>query len=502
MSIPQLDALVNSAVNDYAADWFPQQYVDGADLSEPEPIQVPVADCADDDVQTVWNEVRKTLYGADFVSSRISPPGLAPADIEGKPSTADSGVAVNNRDFDVVSIRADFPILSEKVNGKNLVWFDNGATTQKPRQVIDRLKYFYEHENSNVHRGAHTLAARSTDAYENARSIAARFLGATSESEIVFVRGTTEGINLAAATWGRDNVHFGDEILVSYLEHHANIVPWQLLAQETGAVIKVIPVDANGDLQLEQLTNLLKGGKTKLVAVTQVANSIGTVTPTEEITRLAHQFGARVLIDGAQSVAHHPVSVQLIDADFFVFSGHKIFAPTGIGVLYGKKELLDTMRPYQGGGGMIADVTFEKTEYQPAPQKFEAGTGNIADAVGLGAALEYVSSLGIEAIKQYESRLLEYARSVIAPLNGIQIIGNPKERAGVISFVHNRLSTEEINKTLAAEGIALRAGHHCAQPILRKFGYESTVRASLAFYNTAEEVDFLAAKLGELVKTR
>ncbi|MDR1492756.1 MAG: cysteine desulfurase [Planctomycetaceae bacterium] len=406
---------------------------------------------------------------------------------------------VRSRDFDATAIRKDFPILSEKIHGKDLIWFDNGATTQKPTAVIERLKYFYEHENSNVHRGAHDLAARATDAYENARETVRKFVNASSPNEIIFVRGTTEGINLVAATWGRDNIYSGDEILISYLEHHANIVPWQLLAQETGATIKTIPVDSNGDLELAQYAQLLKSGKVKLVAVTQVANAIGTVTPTEEIVRIARQFDAKVLIDGAQSVAHIPTDVQQLDADFFVFSGHKIFAPTGIGALFGKQELLDSMRPYQGGGGMISDVTFEKTEYQPAPQKFEAGTGNIADAVGLSAALEYVASLGIEAIRQYEHRLLEYARTALAPIPGIQIVGDPRERAGVVSFVHNKYTTEEINKAMAADGIALRAGHHCAQPILRKFGYESTVRASLAFYNTYEEINTFAQKLANFV---
>ncbi|GHT24216.1 hypothetical protein FACS189419_09020 [Planctomycetales bacterium] len=500
MSFPYIDELVNRAVEDYGGDFF----------STPDRT-LSVNDVSGDECQFVWGEIAKTLYKADYAgtdylgapvlkqSGSRTVPQVPQNETAGYQSVAPHS-AGTTRDFDLTAIRGDFPILSEKVNGKDLIWFDNGATTQKPRQVIDRLKYFYEHENSNVHRGAHTLAARSTDAYEEARNIVAGFLGAPSASEVIFVRGTTEGINLVAAAWGKDNLRSGDEILISYLEHHANIVPWQLIAQETGAVIKVIPVDGNGDLQLEQYTNLLKSGNVKLVAVTQVANSIGTVTPTEEITRLAHQFGARVLIDGAQSVAHTATNVQQTDADFFVFSGHKIFAPTGIGVLFGKQELLDSMRPYQGGGGMISDVTFEKSEYQPAPGKFEAGTGNIADAVGLGAALQYVSSIGIEAIRQYEHRLLEYTRSEIASIDGIQIVGNPVNRAGVVSFVHNRLATEEINKALAADGIALRAGHHCAQPILRKFGYESTVRASLAFYNTVEEVDILVKKLKDLVK--
>ncbi|MDR3182524.1 MAG: cysteine desulfurase [Planctomycetaceae bacterium] len=497
------DNIINAAFQNYAADFFPEK---------PEKLETPlpgpseavtfaapfvIPQSFDDDVLQVWQEVAKTLYPNRDTQSKPEAPkqnGEVPF------PKKDYAAVGSQRDFDIVSIRQDFPILSETVHGKPLVWFDNGATTQKPTAVIERLKYFYEHENSNVHRGAHDLAARSTDAYENAREICRRFLNASSTNEIVFVRGTTEGINLVAASWGRDNIHSGDEILISNLEHHANIVPWQLLAQETGAVIKVIPVDANGELQMAEYTNLLKSGKARLVAVTQVSNAIGTIPPTQEIVRLAHQFGASVLIDGAQSVSHIPTDVQLLDADFFVFSGHKIFAPTGIGVLYGKEVLLNAMRPYQGGGGMIADVTFEKTEYQPAPGRFEAGTGNIADAVGLGAALEYVASLGIENIRQYEHRLLEYARASLENIDGLHIIGNPRERAGVVSFVHDRYSTEEINKALAAEGIALRAGHHCAQPILRRYGVESTVRASLAFYNTIEEIDFLVNTLANFLR--
>ncbi|MDR1963210.1 MAG: cysteine desulfurase [Planctomycetaceae bacterium] len=487
MSTTTIDDLVSVAVRDYTDDFFP--------VRNPFPESFQTTD--EEEVQQVWREVSKTLYDTRF-DNRQTESAKIPQHENAIPHFANPP----SREFDITAIRNDFPILSEKVHGKPLVWFDNGATTQKPNAVIERLRYFYEHENSNVHRGAHDLAARSTDAYENAREIVRKFLNASSTIEIVFVRGTTEAINLVASSWGRDNIHAGDEILVSHLEHHANIVPWQLLAQETKSVLKVIPVDSNGELLLNEYTVLLKSGKVKLVAVTQVSNAIGTITPTEEMVRIAHQFGAAVLIDGAQSVSHLPTDVQLSDADFFVFSGHKIFAPTGIGVLYGKEELLNSMRPYQGGGGMIADVTFEKTEYQPAPGRFEAGTGNIADAVGLGAALDYVGSIGIESIRQYEHRLLEYARSQLTLIPGLQIIGNPRERAGVVSFVIDKFSTEEINKALAAEGIALRAGHHCAQPILRRFGLESTVRASLAFYNTMEEIDFLVKSISDIVKNR
>ncbi|MDR0521725.1 MAG: cysteine desulfurase [Planctomycetaceae bacterium] len=488
----RLAQLLQRSLQENAADFFP--------AASPFAATVP----QEDDFPSLWQEIAKTLLPAG--SSNRQPSGkidTAPIDAVPVPPIPAETVPVLPvsvpRDFDIAAIRNDFPLLSEKVHGKPLIWFDNGATTQKPRAVIERLTYFYEHENSNVHRGAHDLAARATDAYENARRIVRQFLHASSPNEIVFVRGTTEAINLVAAAWGRDNIHRGDEILLSHLEHHANIVPWQLLAQETGAVIKVIPVDANGDLLLNDYTDRLRSGKVKLAAVTQVSNALGTVTPAAEMVRIAHQFGAKVLIDGAQSVAHLAADVQKLDADFFVFSGHKIFAPTGIGVLYGKEEILQTMRPYQSGGGMITDVTFEKAEYQPAPGRFEAGTGNIADAVALGTALEYVRSAGLESIKQYEHRLLTHTLNEMEQIPGIRIIGTPRERAGVISFVHDRLNTEEINQALAAEGIALRAGHHCAQPILRRFGCESTVRASLAFYNTLEETDFFINTLKNIV---
>jgi SufS family cysteine desulfurase len=410
-------------------------------------------------------------------------------------------VGVGSDFFDVQAIRRDFSILSETVNGRPLVWFDNAATTQKPTAVIERLKYFYEHENSNVHRGAHTLAARSTDAYENARSIVAKHLHASSTNEIVFVRGTTEGINLIAQTWGKKNIGRGDEIILSHLEHHANIVPWQILAYEVGAKLRIIPVDENGELILSEYAKLLNP-KTKFVAVTHVSNALGTVTPVADIVALAHQQGAKVLIDGAQSVSHLQVDVQALDTDFFVFSGHKIFAPTGIGVVYGKEELLNSLPPYQAGGNMIADVTFEKTVYQQAPARFEAGTGNIADAVGLGAALEYVNSIGIENIARYEHFLLEYGTEALQRIPGLRIIGTAKEKASVLSFILNGFTTEEVGKALSAEGIAVRAGHHCAQPILRRFGLESTVRPSLAFYNTCDEIDTLVAAIWNLKSNR
>lgn len=403
--------------------------------------------------------------------------------------------------FDVNAVRRDFPILQERVNGKQLVWFDNAATTHKPQSVIDRISYFYQHENSNIHRAAHELAARATDAYEAAREKVRAFIGAGSVDEVIFVRGTTEAINLVAKTWGAKHIGAGDEIIVSHLEHHANIVPWQQLAAEKGARIRVIPVDDNGQLLLDEYKKLLNP-RTKLVSVTQVSNALGTVVPVQEIVALAHAAGAKALVDGAQSVSHMRVNLQQLDADFFVFSGHKIFGPTGIGVVYGKRELLEDMPPWQGGGNMIADVTFERTLYQPAPNKFEAGTGNIADAVGLGAALDYVQRIGIEAIARYEHDLLDYATHYLRPIAGVRLIGTAKDKASVLSFVLKGYSTEEVGQALNEEGIAVRTGHHCAQPILRRFGVETTVRPSLAFYNSCEEVDRFIAVIRRLSQGR
>ena len=403
--------------------------------------------------------------------------------------------------FDVHAVRRDFPILQERVNGRQLVWFDNAATTHKPQSVIDRIAHFYQHENSNIHRAAHALAARATDAYEAAREKVRAFIGAGSTDEVIFVRGATEAINLVAKTWGAANVGEGDEIIVSNLEHHANIVPWQQLAAQQGARIRVIPVDDDGQVRLDEYRKLLNP-RTKLVAVTQVSNALGTVVPVQEIVALAHAAGARVLVDGAQSVSHLRVDVRQLDADFFVFSGHKIFGPTGIGVVYGKRELLDAMPPWQGGGNMIADVTFERTLFQPPPNKFEAGTGNIADAVGLGAALDYVQRVGIENIARYEHDLLAYATHHLAPIAGVRLIGTAPDKASVLSFVLQGYTTEEVGKALNEEGIAVRSGHHCAQPILRRFGVEATVRPSLAFYNTCEEIDRFIAVIRRLSNGR
>lgn len=401
--------------------------------------------------------------------------------------------------FDVEQVRQDFPILQEQVNGHPLIWFDNAATTQKPQPVIDRLSYFYQHENSNIHRAAHELAARSTDAFEHARQTVARFIGAESANEIVFVRGTTEAINLVAKTWGVQNISAGDEILISQLEHHANIVPWYQLSQQTGAKLRVIPVDDSGQIIMHQVPNLLTD-RTKIVALTQVSNALGTITPTAEIIELAHAKGIRVLIDAAQSVAHMPSNVRALDADFFVFSGHKIFAPTGIGVLYAKPELLESMPVWQGGGNMIQDVSFEHVSYQAAPNKFEAGTANIADAVGLAAALEYLDGLGLSNISRYEHDLLEYGQYGLQSVPGLRLIGTAPSKASVMSFTLNGYSTEQVGKALNEHGIAVRSGHHCAQPILRRFGVESTVRPSLAFYNTTAEIDQMVAVLHQLVR--
>jgi cysteine desulfurase/selenocysteine lyase len=395
--------------------------------------------------------------------------------------------------FDVAAIREDFPILKETINGKPLIWFDNAATTQKPQSVIDRISYFYAHENSNIHRAAHELAARATDAYEEARDTVAEFIGAPSSENIVFVRGTTEAINLVAHAWGGKHLLPGDEIVITNLEHHANIVPWQLISQKTGAILKVAPIDDAGNLLLNEFENLL-GPRTKLVSASQVSNALGTVVPVDKIVELGHRYGARVLIDGAQSIQHLPVDVAELGADFFVFSGHKIYGPTGIGALYGTEEALTETPPWQGGGHMIADVTIERSLYQGPPTKFEAGTGNIADAVGLTEALRYVQRLGVERIAAYEHALLEYATPRLADIPGVRLVGTATEKASVLSFVLAGHEPIEVGKALNAEGIAVRAGHHCAQPALRRLGLEATVRPSFAFYNTFEEIDvFLRA---------
>jgi cysteine desulfurase / selenocysteine lyase len=403
--------------------------------------------------------------------------------------------------FDVNLIRRDFPILGERVNGRPLVWLDNAATTQKPQPVIDRLKYFYEHENSNIHRAAHELAARATDAYEAARDKVRGFLNASSVREIVFVRGATEAINLVAQSWGRQFIGKDDEIIISWLEHHANIVPWQQLANEKGARLKVIPVDDSGQVLLDEYGKLL-GPKTRLVSISQVSNALGTITPVKQIVDMAHTAGAKALVDGAQAISHMPVDVQALDADWYAFSGHKVFAPTGIGVLYGKEALLNEAPPWQGGGNMIKDVTFERTLFQQSPARFEAGSGNIADAVGLGAAIDYVSKIGLHAIGEYEHQLLIYATRLLKDIPGLRLIGTAPEKASVLSFVLEGHKTEEVGSALNREGIAVRAGHHCAQPILRRLGVDGTVRPSLALYNTCADIDALISALVKLTSRR
>ncbi|ACB94874.1 family 2A encapsulin nanocompartment cargo protein cysteine desulfurase [Beijerinckia indica] len=414
-----------------------------------------------------------------------------------KPQTDPHVPTPNHSGFDAKAARADFPILHQVVNGHPLIWLDNAATTQKPNAVIDRLSAFYRHENSNIHRAAHELAARATDAYEGAREKTRRFLKAASVDEIIFVRGSTEGINLVAQSWGRGNIRAGDEIIITWLEHHANIVPWQMLCAEKGAKLKVVPVDNDGQVILEEYEKLLSD-RTKLVSFTQVSNALGTVTPAQQMVAMARRYGAHVLVDGAQAVSHMPVDVQALDCDWYVLSGHKVFGPTGIGVVYGKQSVLENSPAWQGGGNMIKDVTFEKTEYQPSPARFEAGTGNIADAVGLGAAFDYLERLGMENVARHEHDLLTYATLRLSEIQGLRIIGTAKEKAGVVSFVLDGIKVEQVGQALNRKGIAVRAGHHCAQPILRRFGLEATVRPSLALYNTFSDIDALTQAVREI----
>jgi cysteine desulfurase/selenocysteine lyase len=401
--------------------------------------------------------------------------------------------------FDVEAVRRDFPILAEKVHGRPLAWFDNAATTQKPQAVIDSLARFYAHDNSNIHRGAHTLAARATDAYEGARRTVADFLGAPSPDDIIFVRGCTEGINLVANACGA-LLEPGDEIVLTELEHHANIVPWQMVAQRSGARIRVAPIDDSGEVILEAYAALL-GPRTRIVSFSHASNSLGTILPAETMTAMARAVGARVVVDGAQSVSHFPVDVRAIGCDFYVFSGHKIFGPTGIGAVYATADAQARMPPWQGGGNMIRDVTFAHTAYADPPAKFEAGTPNIADAIGLAAALDYVTRLGRPAIAAYEHDLLVHATRRLSAIEGLRLVGTAREKVGVLSFVLPDRDVVEIGQLLDREGFAVRAGHHCAQPSLRHFGLEATVRPSLAFYNTHAEIDRLAAAITRIARS-
>ncbi len=392
--------------------------------------------------------------------------------------------------FDVERYRKDFPILDLKIYGKPLIYLDNAATSQKPQVVIDALTRYYTQENANIHRGVYFLSEQATDAYEKTREKVRQFINASSAKEIVFVKGTTEGINLVAQSYGRTFLKAGDEILITALEHHSNIVPWQILCQQTGAKLKIAPINDQGELILEEFSKLINA-KTKLVAVTHVSNVLGTINPVKQIIELAHKHQIPVLVDGAQAVPHTKVDVQELGCDFYVFSSHKLFGPTGVGVLYGKSELLEKMPPYQGGGDMISSVTFEKTTYNTVPYKFEAGTPNIADVIAFSAALDYVSSIGIEKISAYEHELLNYATHALSKIQGLRIIGTAKNKASVISFVLNDIHPHDIGTILDREGIAIRAGHHCAMPIMDRFGIPATARASFAFYNTKEEIDRL-----------
>lgn len=404
-----------------------------------------------------------------------------------------------NMSYDVQTIRKDFPILHRKVNGKTLIWLDNGATTQKPLDVINSLDHYYSHYNSNIHRGAHTLAQIATNAYEGARDKIRDFIGAASSEEIIFTRGTTEAINLVAESYGQMNVHEGDEILLTEMEHHSNIVPWQKLQQEKGAVIKVIPISDAGEILLEEYQKLLTP-RTKIVGITHVSNVLGTINPVEIMIDMAHAQGACVIIDGAQSIPHLPISVKEMDVDFYVFSGHKMYGPTGIGVAYGKKELLDSMPPWQRGGGMIDSVSFEHTTYNHLPYKLEAGTGNIADAIGLGVAVDYLSRIGMQRIKEHEGLLTDYAMERLTQIPNVHLIGTAPCKTSVISFIVEGISPEKVGQYLNREGIAVRAGHHCAQPVLSRYGLTSTVRASLGVYNTREEIDCLANAILKIAK--
>ena len=401
--------------------------------------------------------------------------------------------------FGIEKIRQDFPVLQQKVHGKPLVYLDNAATTQKPQAVIDTIAHYYLSENSNVHRGVHFLSDVATQAYEGGRSRVRQFLNAAHDREIIFTRGTTEGINLVAASYGRSRIDAGDEVIISAMEHHSNIVPWQMVCEEKGATLRVIPINDAGELLLEEYERLLSD-RTKLVSIVYVSNALGTVNPVKQIIAMAHRRGIPVLVDGAQATPHLPVDVQDLGCDFYAFSGHKLFGPTGIGILYGKAELLEAMPPYQGGGEMISAVTFEKTIYNSLPHKFEAGTPHIAGVVGLAAAIEYVERIGLNQIAAYESELLAYGTDLLSAIPGLRIIGTAKEKAGVLSFVLRDIHAHDVGTILDHEGIAVRAGHHCAMPVMKRFGIPATARASLAFYNTREELETLAKGIHKAIE--
>jgi len=402
--------------------------------------------------------------------------------------------ASSNMILDATRLRQDFPVLWQRVHDRPLVYLDNAATSQKPHAVLDRLMRYYREENANIHRGVHTLSVAATDAYDAARERVRQFINAADVREIVFVRGTTEAINLVAATYGRVHVGAGDDVVISEMEHHSNIVPWQMLCEEKGARLRVIPMTDEGELQLDAYARLL-GPRTRLVAVTHVSNALGTINPIEEIVRLAHERGIPVLVDGAQAVAHMAVDMQAIGCDFYAFSGHKVFGPTGIGVLYGRASLLEAMPPYQGGGDMIRSVTFERTLYADTPQKFEAGTPNIAGVVGLDAAIAYLSDVGLDRVAAYEHELLAYGTEALSRIDGLRLTGTARRKAGILSFVIDDIHPHDIGTILDRAGIAIRAGHHCCQPLMARLGVPATARASLACYNTREDIDALVSSI-------
>ena len=403
------------------------------------------------------------------------------------------------RTFDVAKIRGDFPILKQQVNGKPLVYLDNASTSQKPQVVIDTLVRYYTTENSNVHRGVHSLSQQASEDYEATRTKVRHFINADNDREIIFVRGTTEGINLVAQSYGRQHVGEGDEVIISAMEHHSNIVPWQILCQEQGAHLRVIPINDAGELLLDEYEKLLSP-RTKLVSIAHMSNVLGTINPTEQVVAMAHSRGVPVLVDGAQAAPHMSVDVRKLDCDFYAFSGHKLYGPTGIGILYGRAELLESMPPYQSGSDMIKSVTFERTLYNDLPYKFETGTPNIAGVVGLGAAIDYVVSLGLDRIAAYEHEVLEYGTRRLSTISGLRLIGTAREKAGVLSFVMESAHPHDIGTILDTEGIAIRTGHHCAQPLMDRFGISATARASLAFYNTKEEIDSLVKGIARVLE--
>ena len=401
--------------------------------------------------------------------------------------------------FDAERVRADFPVLQQQVNGRPLVYLDNGATSQKPQAVIDELVRYYSTENANVHRGVHTLSQNATEDYEGARAKVKRLLNAADDHEIVFTRGTTDSINMVAQSYGKQSLGPGDEVIVSNMEHHSNIVPWQMLREEKGVVLRVVPIDESGELLMDEYERMLSP-RTKLVSITHVSNALGTILPVEQIIGMAHAQGIPVMLDGAQAVPHMAVDVQKLDCDFYVFSGHKIFGPTGIGVLYGKAELLEAMPPVQGGGDMIKSVTFERTIYNDLPYKFEAGTPNIAGAIGLGAAIDYVQSVGYDSFAAYEDELLDYGTKALETIEGLRIIGTSPRKAGILSFVMENVHPHDIGTILDTEGVAVRTGHHCAQPVMQRFQIPATVRASMAMYNTREDIDALVRAIDRVIE--